>query len=116
MGEDYDMDEINYIFVVKNKKMKKIIFYDCNLKKVSVFEFEFFVEDCRNWIEEIFKIYLEINFIKDVLKFVDDVLKKLNMYVDFFVYFIMKIFVNFGLIFVDLYYFELRKLEILFFK
>ncbi len=58
--------------------MKKTIFYDRNPKKASASESELSVEDCRNWIEEIFKTYPETNFTKDVLKFVDDALKKIE--------------------------------------
>ena len=115
-GEDHDMDEINHTFVAKNKKMKKTIFYDRNPKKASASESELSVEDCRNWIEEIFKTYPETNFTKDVLKFVDDALKKSNTYVDFFAHLITKIFANSGLILVDSHHPELRKLEIPFFK
>lgn len=115
-GEDHDMDEINHTFVAKNKKMKKTIFYDRNPKKASASESELSVEDCRSWIEEIFKTYPETNFTKDVLKFVDDALKKSNTYVDFFAHFITKIFANSGLILVDSHHPELRKLEIPFFK
>ncbi|EOO29136.1 bacillithiol biosynthesis cysteine-adding enzyme BshC [Bacillus cereus BAG1X2-3] len=115
-GEDHDMDEINHTFVAKNKKMKKTIFYDRNPKKASASESELSVEDCRSWIEEIFKTYPETNFTKDVLKFVDDALKKSNTYVDFFAHLITKIFANSGLILVDSHHPELRKLEIPFFK
>lgn len=115
-GEDHDMDEINHTFVAKNKKMKKTIFYDRNPKKASASESELSVEDCRSWIEEIFKTYPETNFTKDVLKFVDAALKKSNTYVDFFAHLITKIFANSGLILVDSHHPELRKLEIPFFK
>ncbi|WP_312505867.1 bacillithiol biosynthesis protein BshC, partial [Bacillus luti] len=54
-GEDHDMDEINHTFVMKNKNIKKTIFHDRNPKKASASESELSVEDCRKWIEEIFK-------------------------------------------------------------
>ena len=74
------------------------------------------MEDCRKWIEEIFKTYPETNFTKDVLQFIDDSLRKSNTYVDFFGHLIMKMFVNSGLILVDSHHPELRKLEVPFFK
>ncbi|HDR7432782.1 TPA: bacillithiol biosynthesis cysteine-adding enzyme BshC [Bacillus anthracis] len=115
-GEDHDMDEINHTFVTKNKKIKKTIFHDCNPKKASASESELSLEDCRKWIEEIFKTYPETNFTKDVLQFIDDSLGKSNTYVDFFAHLIMQMFVNSGLILVDSHHPELRKLELPFFK
>lgn len=115
-GEDHDMDEINHTFVTKNKKIKKTIFHDRNPKKASASESEISLEDCRKWIEEIFKTYPETNFTKDVLQFIDDSLRKSNTYVDFFGHLIMKMFVNSGLILVDSHHPELRKLEVPFFK
>ena len=69
-GEDHDMDEINHTFVTKNKN-KKTIFHDRNPKR-RVLQSLSFLEDCRKWIEEIFKTYPETNFTKDVLQFIDD--------------------------------------------
>ncbi|MDD1369078.1 bacillithiol biosynthesis cysteine-adding enzyme BshC, partial [Bacillus sp. MHSD17] len=82
----------------------------------SASESELSLEDCRKWIEEIFKTYPETNFTKDVLQFIDDSLGKSNTYVDFFGHLIMKMFVNSGLILVDSHHPELRKLEVPFFK
>lgn len=115
-GEDHDMDEINHTFVMKNKNIKKTIFHDRNPKKASASESEISVEDCRKWIEEIFKTYPETNFTKDVLQFIDDALEKSNTYVDFFGYLITKMFISSGLILVDSHHPELRKLEVPFFK
>ncbi|PEX91287.1 bacillithiol biosynthesis cysteine-adding enzyme BshC [Bacillus cereus] len=115
-GEDHDMDEINHTFVTKNEKIKKTIFHDRNQKKASASESELSVEDCRKWIEDIFKTYPETNFTKDVLRFVDDALNKSNTYVDFFAYLITKMFAKSGLILVDSHHPELRKLEVPFFK
>ncbi|EJS71066.1 bacillithiol biosynthesis cysteine-adding enzyme BshC [Bacillus cereus] len=115
-GEDHDMDEINHTFVTKNEKIKKTIFHDRNPKKASASESELSVEDCRKWIEDIFKTYPETNFTKDVLRFVDDALNKSNTYVDFFAYLITKMFAKSGLILVDSHHPELRKLEVPFFK
>ncbi len=111
-GEDHDMDEINHTFVTKNKKIKKTIFHDRYPKKASASESEFSIEDCRKWVEEIFKTYPETNFTKDVLQFVDDALGKSHTYVDFFAHLITKMFANSGLILVDSHHPALRKLEV----
>ena len=115
-GEDHDIDEINHVFVTKNKKIKKTIFHDRLLKKASASESELSKEDCRKWIEEIFKTYPETNFTKDVLQFVEDALQNSRTYVDFFAHLIMKLFVDSGLILVDSHHPALRKLEVSFFK
>ncbi|PEP62484.1 bacillithiol biosynthesis cysteine-adding enzyme BshC [Bacillus pseudomycoides] len=115
-GEDHDIDEINHMFVTKNKKIKKTIFHDRHPKKASASEFDLSIEDCRKWIEEIFKTYPETNFTKDVLQFVEDALQNSRTYVDFFAHLIMKLFVDSGLILVDSHHPALRKLEVSFFK
>ncbi|MBO1578795.1 bacillithiol biosynthesis cysteine-adding enzyme BshC [Bacillus sp. XF8] len=115
-GEDHDIDEINHVFVMKNKKIKKTIFHDRHPKKASASESDLSIEDCRKWIEEIFKTYPETNFTKDVLQFVEDALQNSRTYVDFFAHLIMKLFVDSGLILVDSHHPSLRKLEVSFFK
>ncbi|KFM98713.1 bacillithiol biosynthesis cysteine-adding enzyme BshC [Bacillus clarus] len=115
-GEDHDIDEINHIFVTKNRKVKKTIFHDRHPKKASASESDLSLEDCRNWIEEIFKTYPETNFTKDVLQFVEDALKKSRTYVDFFAHLITNLFADSGLILVDSHHPALRKLEVPFFK
>ncbi|MEB3054326.1 bacillithiol biosynthesis cysteine-adding enzyme BshC [Bacillus pseudomycoides] len=115
-GEDHDIDEINHVFVTKNKKIKKTIFHDRHPKKASASESDLSIEDCRKWIEEIFKTYPETNFTKDVLQFVEDALQNSRTYVDFFAHLIMKLFVDSGLILVDSHHPALRKLEVSFFK
>ncbi|CAI8796280.1 bacillithiol biosynthesis cysteine-adding enzyme BshC [Bacillus pseudomycoides] len=115
-GEDHDIDEINHMFVTKNKKIKKTIFHDRHPKKASASESDLSIEDCRKWIEEIFKTYPETNFTKDVLQFVEDALQNSRTYVDFFAHLIMKLFVDSGLILVDSHHPALRKLEVSFFK
>ncbi|PEB40300.1 bacillithiol biosynthesis cysteine-adding enzyme BshC [Bacillus pseudomycoides] len=115
-GEDHDIDEINHVFVTKNKKIKKTIFHDRHPKKASASESDLSIADCRKWIEEIFKTYPETNFTKDVLQFVEDALQNSRTYVDFFAHLIMKLFVDSGLILVDSHHPALRKLEVSFFK
>ena len=115
-GEDHDIDEINHVFVTKNKKIKKTIFHDRHPKKASASESDLSIEDCRKWIEEIFKTYPETNFTKDVLQFVEDALQNSRTYVDFFAHLIMKLFVDSGLILVDSHHPALRKLEVSFLK
>ena len=115
-GEDHDIDEINHTFVTKNKKIKKMIFHDRHPKKVSASESDLSIEDCRKWIDEIFKTYPETNFTKDVLQFVENALQKSRTYVDFFAHLIMKLFTDTGLILVDSHHPALRKLEVSFFK
>lgn len=115
-GEDHDIDEINHTFVTKNKKIKKTIFHDRHPKKASASESDLSIEDCRKWIEEIFKTYPETKFTKDVLRFVEDALQKSRTYVDFFAQLVMKLFVDSGLILVDSHHPALRKLEVSFFK
>ncbi|WP_410983848.1 bacillithiol biosynthesis cysteine-adding enzyme BshC [Bacillus cereus] len=115
-GEDHDIDEINHVFVMKNKKVKKTIFHDRHPKKASASESDISIEDCRKWLEEIFKTYPETNFTKDVLQFVEDALQNSRTYVDFFAHLIMKLFVDSGLILVDSHHPALRKLEVSFFK
>lgn len=115
-GEDHDIDEINHVFVMKNKKIKKTIFHDRHPKKASASESEVSIEDCRKWIQEIFKTYPETNFTKDVLQFVEDALQNSRTYVDFFARLIMKLFADSGLILVDSHHPALRKLEVSFFK
>ncbi|WP_243523993.1 bacillithiol biosynthesis cysteine-adding enzyme BshC [Bacillus pseudomycoides] len=115
-GEDHDIDEINHVFVMKNKKIKKTIFHDRHPKKASASESGLSIEDCRKWIQEIFKTYPETNFTKDVLQFVEDTLQNSRTYVDFFARLIMKLFADSGLILVDSHHPILRKLEVSFFK
>ncbi|PEY41393.1 bacillithiol biosynthesis cysteine-adding enzyme BshC [Bacillus cereus] len=115
-GEDHDIDEINHVFVMKNKKIKKTIFHDRHPKKASASESGLSIEDCRKWIQEIFKTYPETNFTKDVLQFVEDTLQNSRTYVDFFARLIMKLFADSGLILVDSHHPTLRKLEVSFFK
>ncbi|HEK9099279.1 bacillithiol biosynthesis cysteine-adding enzyme BshC [Bacillus pfraonensis] len=115
-GEDHDIDEINHVFVMKNKKIKKTIFHDRYPKKASASESDISIEDCRKWLEEIFKTYPETNFTKDVLQVVENALQNSRTYVDFFAHLIMKLFVDSGLILVDSHHPALRKLEVSFFK
>ncbi|MDM5156104.1 bacillithiol biosynthesis cysteine-adding enzyme BshC [Bacillus sp. DX1.1] len=115
-GEDHDIDEINHVFVTKNKKIKKTIFHDRHPKNASASESALSIEDCKKWIEEIFKTYPETNFTKDVLQFVEDALQQSHTYVDFFARLIMKLFADSGLILVDSHHPALRKLEVSFFK
>ncbi|MDM5189624.1 bacillithiol biosynthesis cysteine-adding enzyme BshC [Bacillus sp. DX4.1] len=115
-GEDHDIDEINHVFVTKNKKIKKTIFHDRHPKNASASESDLSIEDCKKWIEEIFKTYPETNFTKDVLQFVEDALQNSHTYVDFFARLIMKLFADSGLILVDSHHPALRKLEVSFFK
>ncbi|MGG0186651.1 bacillithiol biosynthesis cysteine-adding enzyme BshC [Bacillus rhizoplanae] len=115
-GEDHDIDEINHAFVTKNGKVKKTIFYERHPYKASASEMEISIEDCKRWIEEIFKTYPETKYTKDVLGFIDECLQQSRTYVDFFAHLITKLFTHSGLILVDSHHPILRNMEVPFFK
>ncbi|MCP1124834.1 bacillithiol biosynthesis cysteine-adding enzyme BshC [Bacillus sp. 3103sda1] len=115
-GEDHDIDEINHAFVTKNGKVKKTIFHERHPYKASASEMEISIEDCKRWIEEIFKTYPETKYTKDVLDFIDECLQQSRTYVDFFAHLITKLFTHSGLILVDSHHPILRNMEVPFFK
>lgn len=115
-GEDHDLDEINHVFVSKNNKIKKTILYNAEKKKMSASEMKLSKEECKRWIEEIFKTYPETNYTNEVLQFVEESLLRSRTYVDFFANLVAKLFKDTGLIFVDAHHPELRKLEISYFE
>lgn len=115
-GEDHDIDEINHAFVTKNGKVKKTIFHERHLNKASASETEISIEDCKQWIEEIFKTYPETKHTKDVFRFVEECLQQSRTYVDFFAHFITKLFAHSGLILVDSHHPILRNIEVPFLK
>ncbi|MBO9130272.1 bacillithiol biosynthesis cysteine-adding enzyme BshC [Bacillus sp. 165] len=115
-GEDHDIDEVNHIYVMKEKNIKKSVFNQVHKQKSIASETVLDKEVCWNWVQDIFKTYKETAYTNDLLHFIKDCLDKADTYVDFFARIIMELFKEDGLILIDSGDKALRKLEGPFFK
>ncbi len=115
-GEDHDIDEINHVYVTKERSIKKFVFPQKHIQKSTASETALDKELCWNWVQDIFKTYKETKYTNDMLHFIKDCLDKSHTYVDFFAHIIIELFKEDGLVLIDSGDKELRKLEAPFFQ
>lgn len=64
VGEDYDLEEINYVYMLIEKKgLVKQKFLQFYWKKILVVKILFDQEKCVVWIEEVFAVFEEMDYI-----------------------------------------------------
>lgn len=110
-GEDHDFQEVNHLYINKNRKVEKWIYPEKIKEKKMVSHIELNQEICLSWIDSILETYGETKNTKDLLDFSKKALEKSTTMVDFFSWIIMELFKEDGLLIIDSGDYNLRKLE-----
>ncbi|MBD1379923.1 bacillithiol biosynthesis cysteine-adding enzyme BshC [Metabacillus arenae] len=115
-GEDHDFDEINHVFVPSNGRMKKKGISQRQIGKTSVASMQLDHRQCGEWIKEIVEGFGETDHSNELIKFLENCMKRSDTYVQFFEEIVMWFFKEDGLILINSGDLELRKIEQPFFK
>ncbi|MCP8970253.1 bacillithiol biosynthesis cysteine-adding enzyme BshC [Ectobacillus ponti] len=110
-GEDHDLEEINHVFVLRDKQVKKHVLPQKTWQKLSASDMELDQAAALQWVEDVFKTYRETAYTNDLLQLVKRCLQASRTYVDFFARLITVLFQEQGLILVDSGHDELRRIE-----
>lgn len=110
-GEDHDFAEINHIFAAKEKIPKKISVKDSPIKKQSVSELPINKQKTMEWLEEVFEVFGETDYSKQLINNLKQYVQKSSSYVEFFELVVMGIFQDQGLVLVNSGDSGLRQLE-----
>lgn len=114
-GEDHDMEEVNFVNVLKNGRIKKYRLYNGH-EKTTATEAALDQEQCRKWLDDILTTYGETVHTKNMRQLLADTLENSRTYVDFFVQLVLDLFQDTGLVVLDSGDDGLRKIEASFFQ
>lgn len=118
-GEDHDFQEINHTYLARkdSKAVDKLMAEDDDAhKKMSSSHRQLPKEQIVQWLDKFFEKQPTTEFTETLY---NDICSKLNQsqsYTDFFTSMMIQLFGDYGLLFIDSAYEELRKLETPFFK
>lgn len=100
-GEDHDYDEINHIYVEKNRKLEKFTYPEKVYGKNIVSSIRFDREVCKAWAEEAVASFGETEHTNTLLLVLNKAIESTENFADFFAYIIMELFKDSGLLLVD---------------
>lgn len=110
-GEDHDYDEINHIYTVRDKKIKKHMTKQQEWIKKSVSSIPLDKQKTANWLREAFLDLRETSYTKELYTKMENCLERAQTFVDFFALIIFELFKEEGIVLVDSGNEQLRQLE-----
>lgn len=110
-GEDHDYDEINHMFLMNDKKMKKHSLEQQATEKQSISHIKIDRAHAHKWLDEAFKYLNETCHTKNLYAIIKSCLDHSTTYVDFFARLIFQLFQEEGLVLIDSASPEIRQLE-----
>lgn len=115
-GEDHDFDEINHTYTIQKGKLQKLKVKQQNNNKQSVSDLPLDKRALEIFTEEVLKHCKETQETCLLLTEIKTMIQKSRSYVDFFNFFIHKLFKNRGIVLLDSHHKELRQMEKPYFK
>jgi bacillithiol synthase len=115
-GEDHDFEEINHIYSIGRSKIQKRKVNQQNNRKKAVTDLELDKEALTSFVIDVFLDNHETIHTSTLLDEIKNYISISNNYVDFFSFFIHKLFKDSGIVLLDSHNKELRKLEVPFLK
>ncbi|MEB6551379.1 bacillithiol biosynthesis cysteine-adding enzyme BshC [Heyndrickxia sporothermodurans] len=115
-GEDHDYLEINHVFVVSERSLKKISYSEGPIDKRMVSDIVYDKNQLSKWIKKVFEHFGETVHTKNIMALIDEALNQSKSLVDFFTYIVVDLFKDYGLLVIDSADKNLRQLEVPFFQ
>ncbi|WP_338469917.1 bacillithiol biosynthesis cysteine-adding enzyme BshC [Niallia sp. XMNu-256] len=110
-GEDHDFQEVNHIYMEKDKKVQKVTYPEKVIDKKMVTDIELNQEVCLKWVEDIIRELGETDHTNQLRQFMKVCIQRSRTFVDFFANIVMELFKNEGLLIIDSGFPGLRRLE-----
>jgi bacillithiol biosynthesis cysteine-adding enzyme BshC len=115
-GEDHDFDEINHIYSLKNVSMEKQSYPVKEFGKKMASQLSYDKEIMSQFTDKVLGELGETPFTNELRTKWIEAIHKTDTFTDFFSYFVMDLFKEFGLLVIDSAYAPLRQQEIPFFE
>ena len=115
-GEDHDFDEINHIYSPKNTSLEKQSYPVKEFEKKMASHLFYDKEVMSKFTDKVLSELGETNFTNELRIKWSEAIQNSDTFTNFFSYFVMDLFKEFGLLVIDSAYPPLRQLEVPFFE
>lgn len=110
-GEDHDYQEVNHVYIHKDKKVEKSIYPEKIREKKMVSDIKLNKDVCSAWIMSLIETFGETQHTNELIEFTNQALQQSHTFVDFFAHIVMELFKDYGLLIIDSGDPNLRRLE-----